>query len=154
MSIKQYAERDAMKLDQAGGYYCRHVSAMTAEQLNSKGDIAAELGWRDMQIARLNEQVQALAAENANMRSAIDQTIGWQESVDAENTESVRALFEMKTPATDAILNEVRAHAVEGFMAWSDSHIEEGDEHEESLREVSKACKAYAARIRAGEMQA
>lgn len=48
-----YAERDAMQLDQAGGFYCQHVRAMTAEGLHSKSDIAAELGWRDMQIAKL-----------------------------------------------------------------------------------------------------
>lgn len=52
---KQYAERDAYELDMAGGYYCRHVSAMTREQLHSKSDIAAELGHRDMIIAELLE---------------------------------------------------------------------------------------------------
>lgn len=53
---KQYAERDAMALDEAGGYYMRHVVAMTGEQLHSKGDIAAELGWRDMKIVALQKQ--------------------------------------------------------------------------------------------------
>ena len=61
--IKQYSERDAMELDEVGGYYFRHVLAMTAEGLHSKSDIAAELGWRDMQIAALQEQVRALAGE-------------------------------------------------------------------------------------------
>ena len=30
---KQYEERDIMELDRAGGYYIRHVGAMTAEKL-------------------------------------------------------------------------------------------------------------------------
>lgn len=41
--VKQYAERDAMELDKAGNHYCRHISAMTREELHSKSDIAAEL---------------------------------------------------------------------------------------------------------------
>jgi len=34
-------------------YYERHVMAMTAEALHDKGDIAAELAWRDMKIQSL-----------------------------------------------------------------------------------------------------
>ena len=52
----QYAERDASELDDVGGYYIRHVSAMTKEGLHSKGDVAAELGFRDMQIDTLTKQ--------------------------------------------------------------------------------------------------
>ena len=59
MSNKQYAERDAYELDVAGGYYSRHVSAMTSEGLHSKSDIAAELGHRDMVIAELQQKYDA-----------------------------------------------------------------------------------------------
>ncbi|ECI2306488.1 hypothetical protein AA449_27500 [Salmonella enterica subsp. enterica serovar Newport] len=51
--VNQYAERDAMQLDKDGGYYSRHIQAMTREGLHSKGDIAAELAWRDQQIDQL-----------------------------------------------------------------------------------------------------
>jgi len=34
-------------------YYSRHVAAMTEEELHSKGEIAAELAVRDMEIERL-----------------------------------------------------------------------------------------------------
>lgn len=47
---KQYADRDIMHLDEVGNYYFRHVDAMTGEKLHSKSEIAAELGYRDMQI--------------------------------------------------------------------------------------------------------
>ena len=56
-------ERDIMEMDRAGNYYCRHVSAMTREALHSKSDIAAELGWRDMQIDQLKEHNEAIARQ-------------------------------------------------------------------------------------------
>ena len=56
--MKQYAERDAMAMDMAGNYYCRHVSAMTEEGLHAKSDIAAELAWRDMEIDRLRKDAE------------------------------------------------------------------------------------------------
>lgn len=43
MSKQLIAERDAMALDEAGGFYMRHVMAMTHEELHSKMAIAAEL---------------------------------------------------------------------------------------------------------------
>ena len=53
LSALLYADRDIMKLDDEGGYYFKHVSAMTGESLHCKSDIAAELGWRDREIDRL-----------------------------------------------------------------------------------------------------
>lgn len=60
MAEKQYAERNAFALDKAGGYYMRHVQAMTAERLHGKGDIAAELGHRDHRIDVLETALQTL----------------------------------------------------------------------------------------------
>lgn len=48
-----YAERDIEALDNFGGLYSNHVSAMTSESLHSKSAIAAELGYRDMIIQEL-----------------------------------------------------------------------------------------------------
>ena len=48
--MPEYKERSPVALDAAGGYYIRHVSAMTGEKLHAKSDIAAELGYRDMLI--------------------------------------------------------------------------------------------------------
>lgn len=61
----------------------------------------------------LEARCAALAAENAGLNAAIDATIGWQQSTDPENVESVRMLVDIKTPATDAFLAEVRAQGVE-----------------------------------------
>lgn len=74
-------------------------------------------------IDNLEAKCEALAAENAEMRSSIDATIGWQESTDPENVESVRMLFDIKTPATDAFLAEVRAQGVEMAM----EHMQSSD---------------------------
>ena len=51
---KQYAERDIIEIDRAGGHYVRHVSAMTREDLHDKSAIAAELAYRDMRIADID----------------------------------------------------------------------------------------------------
>ena len=42
-------------------HYAKHVSAMTGEALHSKGEIAEELAWRDMQIEQLRSQVISVA---------------------------------------------------------------------------------------------
>ncbi|EKS6329485.1 hypothetical protein QCC99_001170 [Enterobacter hormaechei] len=65
----------------------------------------------------LEARCAALAAENAGLKAAIDATIGWQQSTDPKNVESVRMLFDVKTPATDDFLAEVRAQGVEMFAA-------------------------------------
>ncbi|EOG1788729.1 HNH endonuclease [Enterobacter kobei] len=83
---------------------CGAVDVRTVAQLIS--ELATQL---DVQLARSN----SLAAENAVLKSAIDETIGWQQSTDPVNVESVRMLVDIKTPATDAFLAEVKREATE-----------------------------------------
>ncbi len=45
--MAEYAERYPEELEP---YYAKHVYAMTAENLHSKSDIAAELAYRDKQL--------------------------------------------------------------------------------------------------------
>ena len=90
---KLYSERDIMALDKAGNFYCQHILAMTGEQLHSKSDIAAELGYRDMLINDLLVALQQLVGRYddpsgkqwtttskrealANARVAIDKALG------------------------------------------------------------------------------
>lgn len=118
---KFYDVRDAMALDIAGGYYCRHVSAMTSEELDSKSDIAAELGWRDMQIAEIQRKVEVLTGENSALKSAGNKmfisAIGLMEDPDIEvdHDRDIKDWEAMKTPATDAALAEIRAQAIDEF---------------------------------------
>lgn len=69
---KQYAERDAMALDDDGSYYIRHVCAMTKEYLHSKADIAAELAYRDMIIDRQKKRINQLLEQRNSTGVAID----------------------------------------------------------------------------------
>ncbi|HIC7932410.1 TPA: hypothetical protein ACW7MP_003730 [Enterobacter hormaechei] len=70
-----------------------------------------------LELRKVRNEAAALAAENAGIKAAIDATIRWQQSIDPENVESVRMLVDVKTPATDAFLAEVRAQGVEMFAA-------------------------------------
>lgn len=65
--MSEYQERDIVGMDEEGDYYMRHIAAMTKEDLRSKSDIAAELGYRDMTIERLTE-------ENRHLRKALTES--------------------------------------------------------------------------------
>ena len=68
-----------------------------------------------LELRKVRNEAAALAAENAGIKAAIDATIRWQQSTDPENVESVRMLVDVKTPATDDFLAEVRAQVwIEG----------------------------------------
>ncbi len=56
--MSEYKERDIPELG-LEKHYVRHVNAMTKEKLHSKGDIAAELAWRDQEIERLQGMEEA-----------------------------------------------------------------------------------------------
>ncbi|QBJ01015.1 hypothetical protein Rostov7_00095 [Vibrio phage Rostov 7] len=58
--MNEYQERDLIELDKSGNYYGKHIAAMTREDLRSKSDIAAELGYRDLTIDQLTEEKQTL----------------------------------------------------------------------------------------------
>ena len=64
--MSEYADRDIIA---QGEYYVRHVSAMTGEDLHNKSCIAAELAHRDIEIAKLKEQ---LAAREAWIKDKIN----------------------------------------------------------------------------------
>lgn len=72
---KHYAKRNAME---QGQFYIDHVMAMTAEELHSKADIAAELAHRDIIIKNLENR---LAVWEAGVSSDISRsmivTAGW-----------------------------------------------------------------------------
>jgi len=52
-----YPKVNGMELDGQGGYYSRHVFAMTHEGLHSKSDIAKQLGARDLLIDQLEAKL-------------------------------------------------------------------------------------------------
>ena len=50
-----YVERNLQELEP---HYSKHVNAMTAEALDAKYAIAAELAWRDQEIEKLRGQLE------------------------------------------------------------------------------------------------
>jgi len=58
--MSNYKQRDIAFLDEVGGYYIKHVMAMTEEKLERKSDIAAELAYRDYLITDLMNQISKL----------------------------------------------------------------------------------------------
>lgn len=82
---KLYAERDICEQDEKGGFYFKHVLAMTAEQLHSKSDIAAELAHRDLRIQQLEAVLNstrdylakhAVGLYGTALANVIDETMG------------------------------------------------------------------------------
>lgn len=85
----QYEERDAMELDRVGNFYTCHVVAMTKEGLQSKADIAAELGYRDMVIDQQQAEINALKAHVERLRVYMESLVeestgvaGWHKNGD------------------------------------------------------------------------
>lgn len=110
MTEKLYAERDAMEMDIAGNFYCQHVSAMTRERLHSKADIAAELGWRDWEIAKLQEQVKALTWQR---ESALIECAAAKIAI--QYIQAGKTEFTLNTPKTDAFIADLKAQGVDEF---------------------------------------
>lgn len=123
--VKRYAERDAYELDKAGNYYCRHVSAMTGEGLHSKSDIAAELGWRDMQIDALLAERDALIASSAKWKRD-------SELLDAIEGECWDVRF-LSSPNGDAGDSSISIEIVGRFMAKPCERVV-GENYSENLR--------------------
>lgn len=130
-TAKQYAERDFIEMDAKGAYYFRHVRAMTAENLHDKSDIAAELGWRDMQIAAQAARIEQLTAESVNeeLREAVRASLG--EALDCTRVWSAWSY---------------------GTMSESD-FVQVADDDERVEEIVYAVVEVIKARLQAGEVQ-
>lgn len=127
-----YCDRDICGLDEIGGFYSRHVSAMTSESLNGKSKISAELAYRDSIIEALKadrdaqqKRADALAVENATMREAIEFATApdmWIEQHDGMldyrysewYVDVLNAAIE--TPATSAALAAIRGRTCKALI--------------------------------------
>ncbi|MEP9158992.1 hypothetical protein ABKU48_19330 [Enterobacter hormaechei] len=114
-------------------------------------EIKALRAQRDTAMESLRQQLSALAAENVGLKAAIDATIRWQQSTDPENVESVRMLVDVKTPATDAFLAEVRAAAVdEVCLKISNAIVNCYQDEQVGLDAAATICGDFAAQLRKG----
>lgn len=87
--VKLYAERDLMGLDRSGNHYCKHVLAMTREGLHAKSDIAAELAFRDFELAALREELARSRKGNGDLVDRLTAT----EQRNAELINFLKALW-------------------------------------------------------------
>jgi hypothetical protein len=85
--MKHYKQRDIELLDESGGHYIRHLSAMTKENLHNKSDIAAELAYRDYVITEMKKVLEM-----------------W---IDSSSYDEIINRFSVNAKYTDAILKEV-----------------------------------------------
>ncbi|POW54652.1 hypothetical protein C3408_22660 [Candidatus Pantoea alvi] len=155
---KQYAERDLMGMDEAGNHYCRHISAMTREGLDSKSDIAAELGWRDMQIAALQqklEQAEGDAQVGLQLSERLARQLGEaQEALESEKRLS--AMYKKMRGAAvaghaqdlellDALAAESAAlkHGAEYFMYGPDCGFERFDSQDAAIKAANEMIDDY-----------
>ena len=110
-------------------YYSSHVSAMTTEELHAKSHIAAELAFRDKELAEeitfcemeINGRDVALKAANALIGEAADEAKRLQDKITAlENALE----YESQKPVSDTIDGNVRGfaafilHGDEKHRAW------------------------------------
>lgn len=166
MSEKMYGDRDLMAMDIAGNHYCRHVDHMTRESLHSKSDIAAELGWRDMQIAALQQKLDAVLAEVVAIReqSGAVYSAGYRhghlntvdgcayEPADGEfYHHALQVMLEVEMPVTDALLNAVRAEGAEMVENKLMVMCEIASRRDkETILALSRKAGQIAAKLRAG----
>jgi uncharacterized coiled-coil DUF342 family protein len=100
-------------------YYSRHVSAMTAEGLHGKAEIAEQLAWRDKQIAEL-------IRENEVLRSNSDH-------LSCENTSLSQQCDAMAEYIEQLAESAARIAELEAELREANAHVEMGDAQIESL---------------------
>ena len=153
-----YVLRDMKVNEGLAQYFVRKFEDHAAEvsRLNEQLD---ELKSRLQLVSQLSDaaaslhveaekQVQALAAENAELRKWAN-VVGFDKDTEASaNMEYggfINALNCIKSDNTDAILNEVRAQAIEGFA----------DDWQKLTQysRITEMARDYANKLRAGEVQ-
>lgn len=98
-----YEQRDIEELDKLGNYYSTHIMAMTAEHLDSKSDIAAELGYRDLKIRNL-------VSELITLRTAVEDIMA---NVGAGATIDEVSDMLCNIPVDhDKVVQELRVHSI------------------------------------------
>jgi hypothetical protein len=157
-AIQEQLSQFSMSAGHADQRKAESVAVRVALGFSADADDVAPCDLVDA-IASLQEQVRALAAESVLIKSSVpnlkdiefdnenmdDVSIG--EDIGFNETVELMKKCLGQTPATDAIIREIRAQAIEALRD-SISDIDNGIENTIDLHHY---CTDFAARIRAGE---
>ena len=162
---------------------CKYVKTVTPERIDLLIEYAekleAEVTDMAVQLANAESKCRELAAENAGLKAGILQASEDMEahhddyalfSYDADGEQmdallrlcdaqdSIASLEDVKTPATDAFLAEVRAQGVEMFEQWCRGErdftlIDEDVADAAAYEECVKRAEYFAAQLRKGGNQ-
>jgi hypothetical protein len=124
---KVYPEVDAAEFP---GEYMLHVNAMTEEDLFGKGEIAAQLAWRDVQLAAKDREIAELQRQLETWRAAEHAAISKGEAIKGERDEALTK-YEAAVSKYDA--------AVEKSITL----MQERDEARECVGRLYKALNAF-----------
>lgn len=127
--MNQYDRRDKEDL---GELFTRHLTAMTDENLYMKGDIAAELAWRDKCIADLGGKLRLFEAQLRELLHLTKQYVGFTHDAlgQEEVVETERFLEQTCQPSiaertalstANAKIERLRNAAKPVLQSWQDS---------------------------------
>ena len=131
------------------------------KELKSRLQLVSELNDAAAALhVEAEKQVQALAAENMSLKHAMSVTLGHVSVLDTGQAGVAAmiindALHNSETPATDTVLNKVRAQAVDDLATEFGQLAQKLKPNSVAYRVAKSAvfkCVAAAARIRAGEV--
>lgn len=110
--VKLYAERDLMGLDRNGNHYCKHILAMTREGLHAKSDIAAELAFRDSELAALREELESWKSRCARRVQDIQLIAGRLTAAEQRNADLIDVLEVFAENSDDRDVVEISRHQI------------------------------------------
>ena len=167
MSVKRYSVMGSTwTMPKDDGEYVKHEDYTTLETEHKSAMLTisaimgmlgvADAGSISEQVAALLKEREALAVENVALKSSQGEIYSYtQQFTNSDDREMWNAMHDiyklsspLETPATDAAIAKIQAQGVEKFAEWNDRHIANGDEHEDTLKEVGRAARLFAFQLR------
>ncbi|MDM2717178.1 hypothetical protein OGY34_11945 [Citrobacter sp. Cy232] len=112
-----------------------------------------------VQLANAESKCRELAAENVTLNDKMNKLATWPgiefyssawEFCNLDGNDALEFMCDVKTPATDAFLAEVRAQGVEGFLTFCGEENSVFVEAKAYYRSLSDAVDEFAAQLRQG----
>ncbi|MDM3280749.1 hypothetical protein OGW16_15330 [Citrobacter sp. Ce104] len=126
---------------------------------NCEDGLRAKLTDMAVQLANAESKCRELAAENVTLNDKMNKLATWPgiefyssawEFCNLDGNDALEFMCDVKTPATDAFLAEVRAQGVEGFLKFCGEENSVFVEAKAYYRSLSDAVDEFAAQLRKG----